>query len=641
LLKRRADILELWKKSADAQKLREKALLLDGGDLALRRSLWRAQTGKELLDEFAIDGKTALQAYSERNESEDTTAALVLDAAATRVYPDGSWVDRIHIIQKALNSNGVSEIAEVEIPPTAKVLKLRTLKADGTSLEPETFEGKETLSMPGVQVGDFVEYEYLQAHPSRAPAQPGFLASTFYFQVAHQPNSWSSYVVAAPPELKMGVDAHNMRVNPPRRVGNEDVFQHEQRHVPPFIPEPDAPPTGTEYLPFVAVGGITEGTGRTLSAFADQVQDASQITEEISAFAQAAVKGQRGLDVVRALHTAVMSRISGQDLGLSQTAAATLAEGRGSRLWLLKAALEAVGIKTRVAAVRTFGADPSPYRYPNESLYPYVCLQVQAPGEEQPIWLDALVRFGPFGELPEQVASKDGYLLPEPGRSLEAIRTPPSREPAGKEVRLKLRLDDQGTLHGVGEEEYSHFEGAQISEALEALAPDQRNQALQGALARYFGGANLSELNVDQKRTDGTRFKVRYVFTAPKFARQESPTRWVLGPLTFPAFLGKRFVQLGQRRTSLFIGQTEKNHTLVDLELPKGFVLSQPGGTMKSRNDFGEFERKETARGSSVHVEERYMLRMARIPPARYEEFAIFAGELDLIQGRDLWMDKK
>src|SRR5207237_327810 len=140
----------------------------------------------------------------------------------------------------------IQDLAEVEVPQGAYVLKMRTLKADGRVLEPESIEGKDTVSLPGVEVGDFVEYEYLLAHGPRGPAQPGFTSASFYFQIARQPNNWSTYVVTAPAGTGMQVDAHNMKAQKPESRDGEEVFFHEERRVPPYLPEPNGPPSGNE-----------------------------------------------------------------------------------------------------------------------------------------------------------------------------------------------------------------------------------------------------------------------------------------------------------------------------------------------------------------------------------------------------------
>jgi hypothetical protein len=42
-----------------------------------------------------------------------------------------------------------------------------------------------------------------------------------------------------------------------------------------------------------------------------------------------------------------------------------------------------------------------------------------------------------------------------------------------------------------------------------------------------------------------------------------------------------------------------------------------------------------------VSIDEHYELRLGRIPPARYEDFAHFAGQVDLLQSRDLVVERK
>ncbi|MCP3104591.1 tetratricopeptide repeat protein [Myxococcus sp. K15C18031901] len=640
LLKRMADVREYAGAPAEALTLREKALALEGDDLTLRRAVERAKTGKELLQEHAIDGREALREY----EAEPVTggsAVFVLDAAAVRVYPDGSVVNRIHTIQKALEQSGVQEIAEVNVPRGAQVLALRTLKADGRVLEPENIEGKDTVSLPGVQVGDSVEVEYLLAESPRGPAQPGFTASAFYFRIANQPNAWTTYTVVAPKGTGMKVDAHGMKAPAPTVVGDEEVFHYEAHRVPPFIPEPDAPPSGNEYLPFVMVGAGATGNESLVRVYGDAFQDRWMRTAEVEDFARKAAEGKKGLEAVKAVHAAVMARFTGRDNGLGQSAASTVAQDRGSRLSVLKAGLESLGIRTRVAAVRTFNVDPSDYLFPYDSLLPYAALRVELPGAE-PIWVDTSVRYGPFGELPEYaMGERDAYLLPEPGRAPEKVKTPALKEAAGKKVKLMLALDADGKLSGKGEETYSGFEAAQLAEAFNQLSAESRNQALQGAVARYFGGASLSSVTLDRADAVGAPFVLRYEFTVPRFGRMEGDQRMALGPLTFPAQLGRRYVQLSSRRTPLYIDNTEASGTEVTLALPSGWKLPDPQPALDVRTPFGRFSRTEKVEGSTLTVTESLRVLRDRVPPNKYEQFSGFTGDVDLIQTREMFLVKQ
>lgn len=639
LLRQLAEVYEHEGKTKEALQARERSLLLDGSDLVTRRIVERTKSGKELLEPQAISTDEALKAYAAAPGDEDAPGAYVLDAAAVRVFPDGSMVDRIHIIQKALDQSGIQELAEVEVPQGAYVLKMRTLKSDGRVLEPESIEGKDAVSLPGVEVGDFVEYEYLLAHGPRGPAQPGFTSASFYFQIARQPNNWSTYTVIAPAQSGMKVDAHNMTAPPPENRAGEEVFFHEERRVPPYIPEPNGPPSGNEWLPFVSVGAGQTGNDGVLAAYADAFIDQGQLTYEVRKFARDAAKSKTGRAAVEAVHAAVMQRLSGRDNGLQLSAAASVAQDRGSRLMLEYAALKALGFPVRMAAVRAFTSDPAPYLFPSEALLPYLCLRVEL-ADKSHVWLDPVYRFGPFGELPEAAAGREAFLLPEPGRKLERLTTPAAKVSNGKQVKLKLTLKEDGALEGEGSETYLGFGAAQLAEALEAVPPDQREQALQSALSRYFGGAELSKLELDAKRQVGATVTVRYSFTAPRFARAEGKTL-VFSQATFPALLGRRYLQLGSRRTPLFLDSVEESSTVATLTLPEGYVLSGALPEVKLECPYGRYARHEKPAGKTVAIDESYRIEMARVPPQDYEKFGAFAGEVDLVQGREMLAEKK
>ncbi|HEX8439687.1 DUF3857 domain-containing protein [Archangium sp.] len=639
VLEKLADVREHAGDAAGALALREQALLLDGGNLSLRRAVVRAKTGQEVLQAHAIDGRQAIKDYEANPGLEDSAAAYVLDAAATQAWPDGSLVTRIHSVQKALEQSGVQEIAEVNLPSGAQVLALRTIKADGTVLEPESIEGKDTVSLPGVQVGDYVEVEYLLAEGSRGPAQPGFTASDFYFRIANMPDHRATYTVVAPKGTGMKVDAHNMKAPTPVVKGDEEIFTFEARNVPAFIPEPDSPPSSQEYLPFVAVGAGTTGNDKLVAVYADAFLDNSALNWELEAFAREATEGKSGLEAVQALYAAVMKRFTGRDSGLSQSAASSMAQDRGSRLWVLKAGLESLGIPTRVAAVRTFSADPADYLFPEESLLPYLALRVEVPGEE-PVWLDTTTRFAPFGELPEAaLGERDTYLLPEPGRALEKVKTPGLGKPPGKQVKLALEVDERGQLLGKGEEVYSGFQAAQLGEAFEAISGDRRRQAMQSAVGRYFGGAELTDLKLEHAEEVGAPFTVRYSFKAPTFARADGNTL-VLPPISMPASLGRQYVQLSTRTTPLFIDGTEESRAQVTLTMPQGYRLADPQAQLNAESPFGRLRRTEKQEGRTLTVDETLRVERGRIPAQKYEDFAHFAGQVDLIQSRDLVLTK-
>jgi hypothetical protein len=416
------------------------------------------------------------------------------------------------------------------------------------------------------------------------------------------------------------------------------VFKHEETHVPPLIPEPNAPPSSSEYLPWVQVGAGARGNDGLVAVYADLYLPGGRITHEVEAFARSAVGEAREEAAVRAVHAAVMKKLRGRDAGLQHSASLSLAQDHGSRLWALKASLEALGFPTRIAAVRTADVDPSTYVFPNESLLPYLALRTTLPNGRN-VWIDTSVRFSPFGELPETAVGRPAWLLPEPGRTLEATTTPAAPPRGGKVIALELELSSAGDLAGSAAERYVGFEAAGLGEGFEQLPPDQRNQALQGALARYFGGAEMERVDLTLPTEPGAELVLRYHFRVPRFARAEG-NRLVLGAITYPAQLGRRFLQLGRRTTPLFIDSTDRTEAQVTLKLPPRFALNGPIGEAKITSDYGSYLRRERQEANVVRIDELYELRMGRIPPARYEDFAHFAGQVDLVQTRDLVLER-
>ena len=100
----------------------------------------------------------------------DGNAARVLDYAATWVHPDGSSEMLEHEILRIQSQEAIGAGGRAGAP-TGLVLRLRVIKPDGTVLEPEPVAGKPTLSMPHLEIGDYVEMEHIA--PTAGDGQKG------------------------------------------------------------------------------------------------------------------------------------------------------------------------------------------------------------------------------------------------------------------------------------------------------------------------------------------------------------------------------------------------------------------------------------------------------------------------------------
>jgi hypothetical protein len=95
-------------------------------------------------------------------------------------------------------------------------------------------------------------------------------------------------------------------------------------------------------------------------------------------------------------------------------------------------------------------------------------------------------------------------------------------------------------------------------------------------------------------------------------------------------------VQLSARKTPLFLDESEASNTKVELTLPEGWRLMDPQPSLKVNNRFGRFVRSEKQEGRVLTIVEGLRLPRTRVMPQDYDTFARFAGDVDLIQTRDL-----
>jgi len=627
--KRRADALELAGDPAGARAARERALALDASDLPLRRAL-ALEDGSEVLAAEAEDGKAVIGAWEVAGQRPETSAAIVLDAAAVEAHEGGAHTERVHQVIQVLDTRGVERWGEVTVPPGAELLVLRNLKKDGRSLEPEEAGGdKPSLSLPGLEPGDYVEYEYLRARPQRGPAIPGWTADAFFFRVADTPLWRSSYVVLAP-RGNLEVDAHHMPAPEVKAEGGRDVLRVLRTAVPALVEEPGAPGIG-EYLPFVQAGAGA-GQEAVILAIADGLLERTRPSLEVRAFAARIARPPgsaplAGEALLRAVYDRVNDAVEGQGGSWSEGASQILSRSRGSRTMLLKAVYAALGVKARLALVRTFGNDPATYRFPRPELHGYPVLRVEWGGRT--FWLDPSTRFTPFGVLPGGARGAEALVVPEPGEGPETARTPEGGDD-GHEVDLKVALGRDGDAAVEGVERYLGFDGAAAKAALERLDAAARRQLVEQSLARTFRGLALESLAVEGERQTGAPLVLRWKARVPGLARVADGEGSIEAPL-LPVRLGARFVSRGTREIPLLVANGERLVVRAEIAVPAG-AGPAPGGEREATAPFGSYRRAERWSGNVLVREDRFELRRSRVAPEAYPDFARFAAQVDEAQ---------
>jgi len=636
LPRRRAQLLERAGDAKGARAARDRALLLDGGDLAARR-MDAFRDGTDLLAKYDRDGLEVIRSFEKTPRKFDTATVVLFDFAAVEAYADGSFVERVHTISKVLDKRGIDELGEAHVPGGAEVVHLRTIKKDGRILEPESIAGKESISLPNLDVGDYVELEFLQATSPRGDGMPGWSASPFYFRSEGTPLLESVYVVRAPKGVE--VDAHN---GAPQAEILEDgdvvTLRMTSRDNTAFVPEPGSV-RGDEFLPWVQVGtGADEASVAWL--FADGLAGATDRSAEVAAWARGIAASVRtdGADrtpIVRAIYDRAMEEIDGSDASATGKASQVLAQKRGSRALLIKAALDELGIPNRWAVVRTWDQSPLDLRFPRTSRWAYLALVVRPDPQGGQLWLDPSMRWAPFGRLAPLAEGSPALLLPESGTDRpQATGTPAGSDaPRGRVVEVLLTLGEDGTLKGEGTERYLGFDAAWARGSLEKIDDDRRRQAVESALAKGFRGLTLDDLTVDPP---GDTLTLRYRFTVPEAARELGQGLRSMDLDFFAAGLGRRFLARGDRETSLFLRAPEKVETRIQIELPPSLRIVGAPDAAREKGAFGDYKRSVAASPSRFAIEESLELSRGRVRPHEYRDFARWVMAVDRAQAAEL-----
>ncbi|AKU92139.1 hypothetical protein [Vulgatibacter incomptus] len=641
---RSAELLERAGDAEGAQAARKRALALDGSDLALRR-MAAFEAGADILAEYDRDGLEIIRQFEPRRRF-DTPAVVLFDFGGAEVYADGSFVERIHTVAKILDKRGIDLLGEVNLPAGAEVIHLRTIKRDGRIVEPESIAGKDSISLPNLEVGDFVEIQYLSATASRGAALAGWSASPFYFRAEGTPLLESIYVVRAEKKAGLELDLHNGAQGAEVKDDGMHLLAIMRSHDGQvFLPEPTSV-RRDEVLPWVQAGSGAD-EGRLASAFADNLAGSAKRSFEVAEWARAVKAGAPGQGrdrnaLVRALYERVMEEIDGSDASFGHPASQVLAQKRGNRLLLLKAALDELGIENRYAAVRTFDQMPTDLRFPRPERWARLVLVVRPEPAGGLVWLDPAQRWAPFGQVEPLAQGAPAWLLPTAGEQAPTASSTPvsTGKPQGREVEMKLTLRDDGSLEGRGVERYLGFDAAWARTSLEKLDGDRRRQVVESALARGFRGLVLEELDVQTEGESGAPVSISYGFRVPDFAHDAGGGRVSVDLDFFAAQLGRRFLARGDRETPLLLRTPERVETRIDLELPQGLAPVISPEAARELGPHGSYKRVVAVVPGRLSLQEELEIYRGRVPPRDYAAFAGWVSAVDRAQAAELVLSR-
>ncbi len=577
------------------------------------------------IDPFRVDGKKVIAdfekaAAANAAKRSGAPAMLVLDRTVTRVFPTGARLTLTHNIIKVLAKDGIDKWGEVQIPEGAEVLTLRTVKADGTTREPEEITEKQTISAPDLEVGDFVEFEYVDPAAAAGAFPDGFLAERFYFRSYDAPLDRTEYVVVAPETMSLQIDRRGDAPSAQQsRADGLQIWIWGGRKMAQLFPEPAATPFA-EYVPSVRVGsGISRDRWRDY--LRDQQFGTLRANAQLISFAKEITRGAHSDDEkMRALDDWVRKHIRhGGSIELPATL--TLAKEEGNRITLLASLLQAIDIPSEILLARSQKAARLDGALPDLESFDQALLKV---GDR---FVDPRFRHSAMGLLSPPLRGAEAFSL---GGS-SALVTLPSQSDDRRAMRLEISLSADGGADVVAHEHLTGWPALEWREGIEKLTQDRlRPEFEQHTLGYFFPGSSLIDLTWQNQDQDDRPFELTYRFHSPHLARRDRGCLLFGAP--FPSLLEKRYVGVAVRKTPLDVEYTAPTRIEAQVKTPSGLQLKL--GAPVSLSGFGTLSQSLSRTPDGFAFDAKFEMPAGRVEPARYADFERFAVEVDRAEAR-------
>lgn len=623
-LLRRARIAEFANEPERARSLRLKAWRIDASDVTLARAV-SIDRGEELLDWAARDGVTAAKAHVASRFKTDAAAVLVLDLAAGQWLPDGSLLERTHTLVQVLDKQAIDRFGELATPPGAQVLLARTIKRDGRVIDAELLQGKESISLPDLEPGDFAEHEFIRVRDRRSAAIPGFQTAPFYFDGQELPVIESGYRLRVPRGFHVDFDSMGFDTHPaPVQRGDALEWTFARPAGEPLVREPLGPAIG-ELVPWVEAGSGA-GTTESMSAFAQSLLLRSRPTAAIDAFVAGLDRSLslrwQVAELVGRVGEVVASDEESNGLGFLETPETILAGGRGHRLVLLKSALDACSIPSSFVLARPFDANPHPFRFPHPELYSALLLTIEPDGGA-PIWIDFSFRHAPVGVIPGELSGADAFVLQVPAVPIRLPETDPGQDRSEDVFDVTLLAD--GTLAGSLTRTATGYAAAKLRALAERVGSVELVKVIAGLVGQTLRGAEVAEVRVEP--IDDSHTRLLCTFRVPRLSTARGPVPSL--PASFAlSNLDRELLGLGTRRTPLLVDRDLSSTTHATLTLPSGVTWAPPPAT-NLEGSFGRHVSGWRPEGDAWILDESTLIRRARIVPSDYGRFRDFVSGIE------------
>ncbi|HHH29861.1 MAG TPA: DUF3857 domain-containing protein [Polyangiaceae bacterium] len=598
----------------------------------LRRGL-RAIGGGSPLEAYRRDGTQVIRDLEASDRSYDEPMVLVFDYTVYRVFEDGSMLELTHNIYRLQSQEAVNAMGEFHVPENAQMLTLRTVKEDGTRLEPDEIAGKETISFPSLSPGDYIEFEYLRPRPAPAGYPGGFAGDRFYFQNFETPFDHSQLTVIVPRDVELMIDPRGPAPETQTSIeGETRVYRWAVQESRPLRQEPSAV-SAREFFP-----SINWGHGATWDLYVESLRDVLADRNVIDPAAQRLVAtiigdDRRATVEQRAarLRSWVLENVE-NNADVFGLAPAMLAARAGNRTRVLHYLLRLAGIEAELALARSYAADATHAELPDDDTYQNLIVRMR--GSDGWRWLHAGAHGAPFDYIPPPLAGMDALLLDASAARVTVAERALEADLHSVDVDVLLRRDGGARVTVV--ETYRGAGAVSWRNQLEEV-PDEHLEAQFESqyVANMLPGGELTRLVITGREDAEGPLVLRYDVQLAALAR-ESGRGWVV-PSLFPARLAPTYARVASRTLTQLIAAGLAVDVQVRVQVPQGASFeSVPEHAVLHGAHGAEVELSASRSPTEVTVRRRYRVPRMRITAQEYGEFAQFCRASDEAEGAEI-----
>ncbi len=606
-------------------------------DARLRRAIELAE-GMTDLEPYRRDGLAVIAAAEQSGVTLPGASARILDYGALWVASDGTARMLEHEIIRIQERDGIAKHVEQQIPQGV-ILRIRTIKADGRIFEPELVEGKPTITMPHLEVGDYIETESIWFLQGASEGGKRFQGSRWYFREENTSYHVSEFVVVTPssaPELVVETTG----VVPEPVVARPAGLTVRTWKVEGSVALPEEPLSAPirEFLPSVQVGwGID--LDWQLARIGDLAAETVTRDPRMVRIAQRIVTRKKDVALAKISHDERAKRLYRWVLdniqpGDEKDGPRIITSQSGDRTRAFLYLCQLVGVDARLGLVRD-RLSPVPNGPFSEAEY-FNVPAVRIKTKRGSRWLLVHERFAPYGYLPSSLRGQPAVVI-QHKTPVTSVTPPPfekeTTSAGGSELgvrhegTIKLRADGSAQIELV--QTYHDRWAFQLRKWLHGVSDSRRKEELE---ARLLGlalpGASVSELTLPNLDDIDVPVTLKLTLDVPNLARLAEGELVLDIPFMTPV---GQLVRLPERQSPLYIGERFANRTQIKLrvELPEGATIASPleATTIEDPRLVARVRYKKVA--GALIVEREVSLPASRVKPEEYPAFRKMVLEAD------------